>query len=105
MYLKQSIHIDETSASPKRRDSKSENGPELLRSTYAGDENMREVLVEFVSRLPAQVTQLESHIREGRLHDLARAVHQIKGAGGGFGFPEMPDSRPTQSSNSNLAVQ
>ena len=50
---------------------------------------MREVLVEFVSRLPRQVAQLEEFTRDGRVNDLCRLVHQIKGAGGGFGFAVM----------------
>jgi HPt (histidine-containing phosphotransfer) domain-containing protein len=47
---------------------------------------MKEVLEEFVSQLPAQVARIESQLAGESLEDLRRSVHQIKGAGGGYGF-------------------
>ncbi len=57
-----------------------------LKSTFAEDPDMKEVLGEFVSQLPAQVARIESQLAGESLEDLRRSVHQIKGAGGGYGF-------------------
>ena len=62
---------------------------EVVRSDYARDDDMREVLAEFVAGLPQQVARINDLWRRAAVDDLRRAVHQIKGAGGGYGFPGM----------------
>ena len=46
---------------------------------------MREIIDTFVSRLPLRVSELLELHRDQKVDDLRRAVHQIKGAGGGYG--------------------
>jgi signal transduction histidine kinase/ActR/RegA family two-component response regulator/HPt (histidine-containing phosphotransfer) domain-containing protein len=57
-----------------------------LRSTYADDDAMREVLEQFVAELPGHVRKLTHLMESERLEDLRRLTHQLKGAGGGYGF-------------------
>jgi len=62
---------------------------ETLASTYASDPDMREVIEEFVGRLPSQVFGIRRLLEEKNLEELRRAVHQMKGAGGGYGFADI----------------
>jgi signal transduction histidine kinase/DNA-binding response OmpR family regulator len=59
------------------------------RSEFADDLEMKEVLNEFVVQLPDQVKRLKGLLSEKNIDELRRAVHQIKGAGGGYGFPTV----------------
>lgn len=61
------------------------NGGEL-RSTLADDPDMRELVGQFVESLGKRVTLLESLLLGGETAELRRAAHQLKGAGGGYGF-------------------
>jgi signal transduction histidine kinase len=60
-----------------------------LRSTRAGDPTLEKILPRFIERLPARVEELETLLDQGDLEGLRRAVHQIKGAAGGYGFPDL----------------
>jgi HPt (histidine-containing phosphotransfer) domain-containing protein len=53
------------------------------------DPDMREILGEFVKSLPEQVERMLSLLREQNLEELRRVVHQLKGAGGGYGFDRI----------------
>lgn len=64
----------------------------LLRSSFADDPDMIEVLGEFVARLPERVEELGRLLDTGNLEELRRTVHQLKGAGGGYGFPQITDA-------------
>lgn len=57
-----------------------------LRSVYADDPDMHEIIVEFVASLPDRVATIQERLASNNLPELQRVVHQIKGAGGGFGF-------------------
>ena len=63
--------------------------PTRLRSTFSNDREMREILSDFIARLPTQVRQLGELVDERDLHSLRREVHKLKGSGGGYGFPEI----------------
>jgi HPt (histidine-containing phosphotransfer) domain-containing protein len=71
---------------------KKESSAAMLKSEFAGDQEMQEVLNEFVAGLPGQVKKLGELLDTSNLDELRRAVHQIKGAGGGYGFPTMTQS-------------
>jgi CheY-like chemotaxis protein/HPt (histidine-containing phosphotransfer) domain-containing protein len=62
-----------------------------LRSAFADDKDMTDVLAEFIRGLPAQVKQIEQMLWESDAVALKRAVHQLKGAGGGYGFPSVTE--------------
>jgi len=58
----------------------------ILRSKYADDEQMRDLLAKFVGGLPDRVSRIMDSLHRGELEDLRRLLHQLKGAGGGYGF-------------------
>jgi HPt (histidine-containing phosphotransfer) domain-containing protein len=60
-----------------------------LRSSYAGDPDMQELIHEFISRLPARAERLLELLRDRDIEQLRQMVHQLKGAGGGYGFAEI----------------
>jgi HPt (histidine-containing phosphotransfer) domain-containing protein len=60
-----------------------------LCSEYADDPDMRELLAEFVARLEATCRQLEEAVRNGDADTARRIGHQLKGSGGGYGFPDL----------------
>ena len=63
-----------------------------LLSEFAYDQEMREVLAEFIANLPVHVARLTELLSRQDLDELRRAVHQLKGAGGGYGFPQITEA-------------
>jgi signal transduction histidine kinase/DNA-binding NarL/FixJ family response regulator/HPt (histidine-containing phosphotransfer) domain-containing protein len=63
--------------------------PGTIRSDFADDPDMHELVTQFVERLPTQVAHIRDLLAAGNLEELRRAVHQIKGAGGGYGFSQL----------------
>ncbi|MGA3068388.1 MAG: response regulator [Tepidisphaeraceae bacterium] len=59
---------------------------QTLRSSLGDDVEMTEVIREFVGRLPNSVRVVNQLLAEEKLAELGRQVHQLKGAGGGYGF-------------------
>ncbi len=57
-----------------------------LHSTYAEDPEMAELIEQFVRMLPERVAVIESAIAAGDMALLGGAAHQLRGAGGSFGF-------------------
>ncbi len=66
--------------------------PGEIVSTVANDPVMADVLVEFVANLPDEVKSLKSLVAGEDLDRLKEAVHQIKGAGGSYGFQCITDA-------------
>jgi histidine phosphotransfer protein HptB len=60
-----------------------------IRSDFAMDADFREVLEAFVDALPERRRLLIELHRDGSLDELERQAHQLKGAGGGYGFSEI----------------
>jgi len=65
------------------------SGRSVLRSALADDPDFLEILRAFVDELPGHVAAIESALAEHRIEQVARLAHQIKGAGGGYGYPEI----------------
>ena len=53
---------------------------------------MRQSLDRFVSHLPQRVEKLLTTLREGDMGQLRTALHQLKGAAGGYGFPPISEA-------------
>lgn len=66
---------------PSERDARG-----CLRSEFAGDPDMRELIRFFVSEMPERIRAVEACLREDRLDDLRVIAHQLKGASAGYGF-------------------
>jgi signal transduction histidine kinase/CheY-like chemotaxis protein/HPt (histidine-containing phosphotransfer) domain-containing protein len=52
---------------------------------------MAQAVAGFVSRLPLRVSTINQQFSAGNLEELKRTVHQLKGAGKGFGFPKISE--------------
>jgi PAS domain S-box-containing protein len=62
-----------------------------LKSTFADDPDMKDAIREFVSTLPCRVAKIEQLLKEHNFGELQTIVHQMKGAGGGYGFGSITD--------------
>jgi CheY-like chemotaxis protein len=60
-----------------------------LVSVYADDPDMAELVESFVASLHEKRNAIASAAREADLEPLRRLAHQLKGAGGGYGFPSL----------------
>jgi histidine phosphotransfer protein HptB len=60
-----------------------------LRSEFAEDADFRELLDLFVSAIPERMRLLSELHRARCVEELGRQAHQLKGAGGGYGFPQI----------------
>ena len=61
-------------------------------STFDADPVMAEVLPEFIANLPNEIDSLMSLLDSQDLIGLRTAVHQLKGAGGSYGFQSLTDA-------------
>jgi len=59
---------------------------EPIRSVYENDPDMLEIVREFAAELPARANELEGTLSAGDMKTLKTLAHQLKGAGGGYGF-------------------
>jgi HPt (histidine-containing phosphotransfer) domain-containing protein len=50
---------------------------------------MRKAVIAFTARLPTRVNSILSVMGAGDLEELRVLVHQLKGAGTGYGFPNI----------------
>jgi CheY-like chemotaxis protein len=66
-------------------------GSAPLCSSLANDTRVAKVLDRFVARLPERVTQIRSLLDGGDLENLRKAVHNLKGAGSGYGFAPLSE--------------
>ena len=64
-------------------------------SLYADDEDMAEILAEFVDGLPGKLDALEKAASESDMAQVAARAHDLKGSGGGFGFPAISKAAET----------
>ena len=63
-----------------------------LYSTMLVDEpEMSDLVEKYCTRLPGQVEQFKQALRKGDMDSLRRLAHDLKGAGGGMGFPALTD--------------
>jgi HPt (histidine-containing phosphotransfer) domain-containing protein len=66
--------------------------PTPLLSEFANDPEMAELIESFTCELPERVRAILAAAREGRVSDLKRLSHQLKGAAGGYGFPTLGEA-------------
>jgi signal transduction histidine kinase/DNA-binding response OmpR family regulator len=62
-----------------------------LRSELLSEPRLAKLLEKFIDRLPQRVCIISTLLQERDLTALRQAVHQLKGAGGGYGFPQITD--------------
>jgi HPt (histidine-containing phosphotransfer) domain-containing protein len=66
-----------------------EESMQSLRSNLANDPRVMRVLDRFISNLPDRVAELQNSLNDGNLDLLRNAIHNLKGAGSGYGFPAI----------------
>lgn len=62
---------------------------EPLRSAVDADSILRQFLPQFVAELPPIVAAVVDRLERRELAGLAKSVHQLKGAGAFYGFPQI----------------
>jgi HPt (histidine-containing phosphotransfer) domain-containing protein len=63
-----------------------------LKSRFADDPEMSELIVFFVDELPSRVEAIRAAWRARQIETLTRLVHQLKGASAGYGFEPIGDA-------------
>jgi HPt (histidine-containing phosphotransfer) domain-containing protein len=71
------------------RDPAASGGP--IRSEFADDRDMIELVRSFVDEMDARIRAIEGAATEGDAERLATVAHQLKGAAGGYGFPVVSE--------------
>jgi HPt (histidine-containing phosphotransfer) domain-containing protein len=62
-----------------------------VQSQFSDDPDFRELLKEFAAAMPVRRDGLLDAHRHGAYDLLRTRAHQLKGAGGGFGFPRLSE--------------
>jgi signal transduction histidine kinase/ActR/RegA family two-component response regulator/HPt (histidine-containing phosphotransfer) domain-containing protein len=60
-----------------------------MRSDFADEPTVKKLLEKFIDRLPERVNTMHALLAGEDVAALKQAVHQLKGAGGGYGFPSI----------------
>lgn len=63
-----------------------------LISQLAGDPEMEELVEFFIGDLRERMARLEAAMSDGDREALHALIHQLKGAAGGYGFPDITDA-------------
>jgi HPt (histidine-containing phosphotransfer) domain-containing protein len=63
-----------------------------LRSEFAEDAEMAELLRQFADGLAGTCRELRRGLDEGDTATVRRIGHQLKGSGGGYGYPDLTDA-------------
>jgi HPt (histidine-containing phosphotransfer) domain-containing protein len=63
-----------------------------IRSLYADDPDMAEIIEEFAADAPERAARLERLLASEETKELRTLAHQLKGAGGGYGFPQVTEA-------------
>ncbi len=62
-----------------------------IRSSYEDDSDMMEIVREFAEDAANRAETLEELLASGELSELQTLAHQLKGAGGGYGFDPITE--------------
>lgn len=73
----------------QQMDSNSDQTLTPLHSIYANDPRVGPVIKGFVKRLPLRVQALSEALSRNDWKELANLAHQLKGAAGGYGYPDL----------------
>jgi HPt (histidine-containing phosphotransfer) domain-containing protein len=64
---------------------------ETICSEYADDEDMVDLIDEFVEELGEEIASMRKVFEGGDYDGLCRLAHQMKGAGGSYGYPMLTE--------------
>jgi CheY-like chemotaxis protein/HPt (histidine-containing phosphotransfer) domain-containing protein len=74
------------------KEAKQEDVPEGIYSEYADDADLVELVDEFAAGLEADVESMRKALENGDHDGLRRLAHQMKGAGGSYGYPMLTEA-------------
>lgn len=60
-----------------------------IRSEFADDPDMHGIVFLFVSELPQRIASVQAALAASEWEHLRTLAHQLKGAAGGYGFPQL----------------
>ena len=72
-------------------DANPDEGNPILSELMQEDPSYEGLVADFVGRLADRVTQLEGAIRAADFEAIRVTAHQLKGSGGGYGYPIITD--------------
>ncbi len=80
---------------------------DVVCSSYANMPELRQILGEFIDELPERVAKMKEQLGQNDLPSLRRAVHQLRGAGGGYGFDLITElaSRAEETIDEGKAIE
>ena len=61
-------------------------------SEFADDPDMCDLVTEYVGKMPRRIDQMADAFENNQREQLIRLAHQLKGSGGGYGFPILTDT-------------
>jgi len=79
-------------ATPATPAAPSEDEGDVLGSEFAGDPDLADVIGLFVGGLAGHVESMRAALAARRFDELQREAHQLKGAGGSYGYPDLTDA-------------
>jgi signal transduction histidine kinase/CheY-like chemotaxis protein len=91
-YLTKPIDRAHLTATVARFTGKKRPLGDALMSTLAEDEDMKEIVRQFVRDLPDRSSAILRALRNSDVDTLKRLTHQLKGAAGGYGFPTITEA-------------
>jgi PAS domain S-box-containing protein len=65
---------------------------DMIFSSFAQDNDLVNLVEAFIAGLPQQMRVMRNQLAAGLFEELRRAAHQLKGAGGGYGYPTLTDA-------------
>ena len=69
-----------------------QSAPEVICSEYADDADLVELIDEFVAGLEEEIKAMRKVLGSGDYDGLRRLAHQMKGAGGSYGYPMLTEA-------------
>ena len=63
-----------------------------IRSTLASDPDFVDLVIEFVNEIPGKRKAIQAYMACGDVAQLQRAIHQLRGACGGYGFQSLTNA-------------
>lgn len=66
--------------------------PEVIYSGYKDDPDLAGLIDEFITSLGEDIKTMRRELKHGNYDGLRRLAHQMKGAGGSYGYPEMTEA-------------
>ncbi|MHC4093126.1 MAG: Hpt domain-containing protein [Planctomycetota bacterium] len=58
------------------------------------DASFAAIVEAFLQGIPRRIEELENALTEADFENLRRHAHQLKGSGGGYGYPALTDLTP-----------